>query len=107
MQNAGPGVPLGVPLVGPPRAGETVMIGCQEVPDGALRQGGNTRGMVMQKLAMWTAAAVVVSAGAGYAQAPKAPIELSWWHAMTAANNERVNKIADGFNATQSEWKVV
>ena len=34
------------------------------------------------------------------------PIELQWWHAMTAVNGERVNKIAADFNATQSDYKV-
>lgn len=35
------------------------------------------------------------------------PIEIQWWHAMTSANNDRVNKLADGFNASQKEYKVV
>jgi len=35
------------------------------------------------------------------------PIELQWWHAMTAVNGERINKIAADFNATQSDYKVV
>src|SRR5262249_16667446 len=39
--------------------------------------------------------------------AQKPVIELQWWHAMTGANNDRVNKIADGFNASQSDYKVV
>ena len=34
------------------------------------------------------------------------PIELQWWHAMTAVNGERINKIAAGFNAMQSDYKV-
>jgi sn-glycerol 3-phosphate transport system substrate-binding protein len=34
------------------------------------------------------------------------PIELQWWHAMTAINAERVNKIAAGFNASQADYKV-
>lgn len=35
------------------------------------------------------------------------PIELQWWHAMTAVNGDRVNKIAEDFNKSQSEYKVV
>jgi sn-glycerol 3-phosphate transport system substrate-binding protein len=35
------------------------------------------------------------------------PIELQWWHAMTAVNGERVNKIAEDFNATQKDYKIV
>lgn len=33
--------------------------------------------------------------------------EINWWHAMGGANGERVNKIAEDFNASQSEYKVV
>ena len=33
--------------------------------------------------------------------------EIQWWHAMGGANGERVNKIADDFNASQSDYKVV
>jgi sn-glycerol 3-phosphate transport system substrate-binding protein len=46
-------------------------------------------------------AAWVLSAGTASAQ-----IELQWWHAMTAVNSERVNKIAQDFNASQNEYKV-
>ena len=35
------------------------------------------------------------------------PLELQWWHAMTAVNADRVNKIAADFNASQSAYKVV
>jgi sn-glycerol 3-phosphate transport system substrate-binding protein len=35
------------------------------------------------------------------------PVELQWWHAMTAVNAERVNKIAADFNASQDEYKIV
>jgi len=34
------------------------------------------------------------------------PIELQWWHAMTAVNGERIAKIAADFNAAQSDYKV-
>src|SRR5277367_6369621 len=44
---------------------------------------------------------------AGFAAAAQAdPIELQWWHAMTAVNGDRINKIADDFNAMQSDYKV-
>jgi sn-glycerol 3-phosphate transport system substrate-binding protein len=33
--------------------------------------------------------------------------EIQWWHSMTGANDERVNNIANRFNASQSEYKVV
>ena len=36
-----------------------------------------------------------------------AATEIQWWHAMGGVNGERVNKIADDFNASQSAYKVV
>ncbi|WP_120495232.1 sn-glycerol-3-phosphate ABC transporter substrate-binding protein UgpB [Kiloniella sp. EL199] len=36
-----------------------------------------------------------------------AATEVQWWHAMGGANGDRVNKIAEDFNATQSDYKVV
>jgi len=35
-----------------------------------------------------------------------AQTEIQWWHAMTGANNDVVNKLAADFNAAQSEYKV-
>jgi sn-glycerol 3-phosphate transport system substrate-binding protein len=53
---------------------------------------------------MLAAAAAVLAAIAGPAFAE--PTELQWWHAMTAINLERVNKLAADFNALQTEYKV-
>ena len=33
--------------------------------------------------------------------------EIHWWHAMAGANNDVVNKLAEDFNASQSDYKVV
>jgi sn-glycerol 3-phosphate transport system substrate-binding protein len=33
--------------------------------------------------------------------------EIQWWHAMTGPNNDVVVKLANDFNASQSEYKVV
>jgi sn-glycerol 3-phosphate transport system substrate-binding protein len=33
--------------------------------------------------------------------------ELQWWHAMTGGNNDVVVKLANDFNASQTEYKVV
>jgi sn-glycerol 3-phosphate transport system substrate-binding protein len=33
--------------------------------------------------------------------------EIQWWHALTGANNDVVVKLADEFNASQSDYKVV
>ena len=35
------------------------------------------------------------------------PIEIQWWHAMTSVNGELVNKMADEFNQSQKQYKVV
>ncbi len=44
---------------------------------------------------------------AGLAANSWAVTDIQWWHAMGGVNAERVNKIADSFNASQSEFKVV
>lgn len=36
-----------------------------------------------------------------------AVIELQWWHAMTGGNNDVIVKLANDFNASQSEYKVI
>lgn len=41
------------------------------------------------------------------AAAAHAQTEIQWWHAMTGANNDRVNQLAEQFNASQKEYKVV
>ena len=33
--------------------------------------------------------------------------EIQWWHSMTGANGDRVNAMADGFNKSQSNYKVM
>jgi sn-glycerol 3-phosphate transport system substrate-binding protein len=51
-------------------------------------------------------AAVAALLGAIAGPAFAEPIELQWWHAMTAINLERVNKLAADFNALQTDYKV-
>jgi sn-glycerol 3-phosphate transport system substrate-binding protein len=53
-----------------------------------------------------TAAAAVIGIAASMSLA-QAQTEISWWHAMTGANNEVVEKIAADFNASQQDYKVV
>ena len=36
-----------------------------------------------------------------------AQTEIQWWHAMTGANNDVVNQLAEEFNASQKDYKVV
>ncbi|WP_181017888.1 MULTISPECIES: sn-glycerol-3-phosphate ABC transporter substrate-binding protein UgpB [Sneathiella] len=52
-------------------------------------------------------APAVLATLAGSTALASAATEIQWWHAMGGANGERVNKIADDFNKTQSEFKVV
>ncbi len=47
-------------------------------------------------------------AGAGLlAGNAHAQTEIQWWHSMTGALGDKVNEIANGFNASQKEYKVV
>ena len=59
----------------------------------------------MNRIISAAALASVFFAAIGVAAAE--PIELQWWHAMTAANAAVVNQIAADFNASQSEYKIV
>ncbi|MGH6885196.1 MAG: sn-glycerol-3-phosphate ABC transporter substrate-binding protein UgpB [Geminicoccales bacterium] len=51
-------------------------------------------------------AAALATSGA-FAVPAQAQTEIQWWHSMGAALGERTNEIAAGFNASQSEYKVV
>jgi len=42
----------------------------------------------------------------GLAAQAQAVTEIQWWHAMTGANNDRVNAFAKRFNESQSDYKV-
>ena len=53
------------------------------------------------------AAAAVAATLALGASPAHAVIEIQWWHAMTGGNNDIVNKLADEFNASQSDYKVI
>ncbi len=51
---------------------------------------------------------LAAAAGAMMAASPAAAqVEIQWWHAMTGANNEVVNRLAQDFNASQTEFRVV
>lgn len=52
-------------------------------------------------------ASLVGMVAAGMASAAIAATEVQWWHAMGGALGERVNKMAEDFNATQTEFKIV
>ncbi|MEW6641095.1 MAG: sn-glycerol-3-phosphate ABC transporter substrate-binding protein UgpB [Pseudomonadota bacterium] len=50
---------------------------------------------------------LVASAFAALASPAQAAVEIQWWHALTGANNDVVVKLAEEFNAAQSDYKVV
>jgi sn-glycerol 3-phosphate transport system substrate-binding protein len=52
-------------------------------------------------------AAAAVAVTLGLATPAYAATEIQWWHAMTGPNNDVVVKLADDFNASQSEYKIV
>lgn len=41
------------------------------------------------------------------AWAAQAATEIQWWHALSGANQERLNSIAEAFNASQPDYRVV
>jgi sn-glycerol 3-phosphate transport system substrate-binding protein len=57
--------------------------------------------MIMKSHVAAIAAAVLFSSAA------QAQTEIQWWHSMTGALGDKVNEIANGFNASQKEYKVV
>src|SRR5438105_13414945 len=52
-------------------------------------------------------AAAAVAATFALASPAQAVTEIQWWHAMTGGNNDVVVKLANDFNASQSDYKVV
>jgi sn-glycerol 3-phosphate transport system substrate-binding protein len=59
--------------------------------------------MPIRKFAM----AVVTTALVAVATPASAQIEIQWWHAMTGGNNDVIVKLANEFNESQKEYKVV
>src|SRR6476646_7527647 len=58
-------------------------------------------------LRQFGAAATLTVALALTAAPAHAVTEIQWWHAMTGGNNDIVNKLAEEFNASQGDYKVV
>ncbi len=58
--------------------------------------------MLNRRFMLAAVAAATLAASPATAQ-----VEIQWWHAMTGANNEVVVKLAQEFNAAQSEFRVV
>lgn len=58
--------------------------------------------MKLQLKAFAAAAALAVMTNSAYAVT-----DISWWHSMTGALNERVNNMAEEFNKSQSDYRVL
>src|SRR6202012_3427771 len=53
-------------------------------------------------------AAAATALTLAFAASPaQAVTEIQWWHAMTGPNNDVVVKLANDFNASQSDYKIV
>lgn len=52
-------------------------------------------------------APALVAAAAAIAAPAHAQVEIQWWHSMTGGLNDWVVGLANGFNASQKEYKVV
>ena len=59
--------------------------------------------MSLKKLSL----AAVAAAAFATTLPAAAQTEIQWWHSMTGALGERVTEIANGFNASQTNYKVV
>src|SRR5947207_14214468 len=65
---------------------------------------GTTRENTMfRRFTLGAATAVALMA----AMPAYAVTELQWWHAMTGGNNDVIVKLANDFNASHSDYKVV
>ncbi len=51
--------------------------------------------------------AAVTASLAAFASPVVAQTEIQWWHAMTGPNNDVIVKLAEDFNASQKDYKVV
>src|SRR5436305_5291141 len=52
-------------------------------------------------------AAAALATTLAFASPALAVTEIQWWHAMTGGNNDVVNRLAEEFNSSQSEYKVM
>ncbi len=73
------------------------------VNDNNIPEGDDTGETNMMKKSLLGALAV----GLATSTSAFAQTEIQWWHAMTGANNEVVNRLAEEFNNSQKDYKVV
>lgn len=66
------------------------------------------RRMSKRRIGLGLTTSIVVALAAAALPAPaQAVTEIQWWHALTGANNDVVVKLAEEFNASQSDYKIV
>src|SRR5476649_2520979 len=51
--------------------------------------------------------AAVLASASLFAANAHAQTEIQWWHSMTGALGDKLNEIANGFNASQKDYKVI
>jgi sn-glycerol 3-phosphate transport system substrate-binding protein len=61
--------------------------------------------MISRRALAYAAAAAAMACG-GSVEA-RAQTEIQWWHAMGGQLGETLNALADGFNKSQKDYKVV
>lgn len=59
------------------------------------------------KLSNYVLGAITAATFTGMAASAITQTEIQWWHAMGGANGERVDRIAAGFNESQSDYVVL
>src|SRR3954467_1707509 len=79
------------------------MVGLSAGADGPSPK-GPAGGKWMRRRVCLRAVAVAMTLAAGPASAAT---EIQLWHAMSGANTQRIEAIADGFNQAQSDYKIV
>jgi sn-glycerol 3-phosphate transport system substrate-binding protein len=60
----------------------------------------------MHRRKLGVARGAMVAALFGLATLAQAATEIQWWHSMTAKNNDKVNELAEKFNASQKDFHV-
>ena len=50
---------------------------------------------------------VSVAIAAAFSMSAQAQTEIQWWHSMTGGLNDWVLDLANGFNSSQKEYKIV
>jgi sn-glycerol 3-phosphate transport system substrate-binding protein len=63
--------------------------------------------MTIRQIGFGLVTSALVALSSTLASPAHAVTELQWWHALTGANNDVVVKLAEEFNASQSDYKVV